>query len=610
MTPKLPLRRLGLGLLASLVLSATHSGVHAKDYLDSSPVIVDSRAGTVPDLLQAPSICVSPSGTVLAFYTTSAASPNYAYVRASTNNGVTWSARATLTGTTAISEASFFTQGSDVYLLGHQAGLPIILKSIDDGLTWTKSTLRTGVNYSAGGMPVLKAGGRIYLAWQDILAGASWPARFRIVVGSAPDTADLTLAASWTWSNTQTFPASPAVAGANGWLEGNLVEAPNGAIWCIARVNEPVRGNTAAKFILSSPTTLGFYNRYAPTLGDTQSGFFDLPGGVSKFHILRDATNSRYLMLSNPYCGGKSLEAGNPFIRNVLALYESTTLSDWKWVNSVIKDDSEALWLDSAELSGFQQPSFVIRGNDLLCLSRTAYLDSANYHDAKKITFHRVPNYAASLNHDDQIAYYKFDTTNRGFDSSKQGGNKALASGNPALVTGKVGNAMSFNGTADFFQMRYRLSTEMHTAPAVTVAFWMKNTTNAGSIFSTCINAARVGTEIKLAPGQIILGGRSTNDDSYQSKTFSFNTTGLWVHVTAVFDYAGGDFRLYLNKTLQTGTGTPTFLSNRYTVSYPQHFDSLGRHAANSPTETLYKGLLDEVKIYKRALTQAEINNL
>jgi hypothetical protein len=602
-------RRLGTAMLC-VCLSPVLPQAVGRDYADSGVVVVDSRSSSVPDLLQSPSLCVAPNGNLLAFYSTSAASPNLAYIRASTDSGATWTARATLTGGTAVSEPSLFVHQGNTYMLGHTAGIPVILKSTDNGFNWTRTTLRDSVSYSAGGMPVLIANNRIYLAWQDIIPGAGWPSRFRIIVSSIATTDTLTDRTRWTWSNSQSFPADPAVAVTNGWVEGNMVQAPNGAIWCIARVNEPARGNTAAKFILSSPSTLGFFNRYASTLGDTQAGFFDLPGGVSKFHIIRDTTNSRYLMLSNPYCGGKSRETANPFARNVLALYESTTLSNWKWVTSVIKDDSRELWEDSVAYSGFQQPSFVIKGNDLLCLSRTAYQDSANYHDAKKITFHKVTNYANYLNHDDVIAHYKFDTTNRGFDSSKQGGNKALASGNPVLTTGRVGNAMSFNGTTDYFTMRHRLSSEMHGAPAVTVAFWMRNDTSSGSIFSTCIDGLRVGTEIKLAPGKIILGGRSATADTYQSKSFNFSGTGAWVHVVAVFDSNGNDLKLYLNKIAQSGTGAVSFGSRRYTVSYPDAPDSLGRHSGNSGAEVLYDGLLDEVRVYKRALSQTEINAL
>ena len=88
-------------------------------------------------------------------------------------------------------------------------------------------------NYHCAPVPVLLRGGRLYRAFED-LDPCVWPTGFRSLVISAPEDADLLAAASWTLSNRLAYdPAwTPRAWGGEvdlpGWLEGNIVEAPNG----------------------------------------------------------------------------------------------------------------------------------------------------------------------------------------------------------------------------------------------------------------------------------------------------------------------------------------------------------------------------------------------
>ena len=96
----------------------------------------------------------------------------------------------------------------------------------------------------------------------------------------------------------------------------------------------------------------------------------DFPGGASKFHILFDKVSEKYLALSNPYTQ-KPVNKWN-LIRNVLVLMESVNLVNWNIVKYLVKDDNERTAYGSGEFTGFQQPTFLIDGEDLVYILRTA----------------------------------------------------------------------------------------------------------------------------------------------------------------------------------------------------------------------------------------------
>jgi hypothetical protein len=57
-------------------------------------------------------------------------------------------------------------------------------------------------------------------------------------------------------------------------------------------------------------------------------------------------------------------------------------------------------WQDSAQLTGFQYVDWQFDGEDLLYLVRTAYDGAHNYHDANRITFHRLSSFRDLLERD------------------------------------------------------------------------------------------------------------------------------------------------------------------------------------------------------------------
>ena len=298
--------------------------------------------------------------------------------------------------------SSLFVLGEAVYLIGttQQYGSIAIRRSEDGGSTWThpfddRSGLlfaggprRAAPNYHCAPVPVLARDGRIYRAFEDN-PPAVWPSGFEACVLSADVRADLLDASSWRMSNKLALQAEwlaeewGAFAEA-GWLEGNVVEDQEGQLWNVLRLNARRSGDEA--WSLWNKAAMVRVDQEGAILSfDPSNGVIDLPGGHSKFTIRYDSQSQRYATLSNGV-----RDVSRPTLRSVLSLYASTDLRSWSHCHTLLADDSGFLSKLSAQRTGFQYVDWQFDGEDILYLVRTAYDGAHNYHDANRITFHRL----------------------------------------------------------------------------------------------------------------------------------------------------------------------------------------------------------------------------
>jgi len=260
--------------------------------------------------------------------------------------------------------------------------------SEDEGATWGEPSILargTCVNSRAGWhhtpMPILHHNGRIIT---DIQYGAWTSGYFANAVLSAKEGSDLLDRDNWAisefWDHRDHSDIRPTISGgekgstdafkyALGGIEGSAVVTPDGNVWVIHRYGD------------KKPLILE-YDPEDPW-GELKNGrLCDMPVKDSKAPIEYDSVSGRYYMLCNYAPDGRSVG------RTICALMSSGDLSDWKLERIVFDYSSE----DPKKI-GLQYFDFLIDGNDILFVSRTAVCGAKNFHDSNHQTFHRIKDF-------------------------------------------------------------------------------------------------------------------------------------------------------------------------------------------------------------------------
>ena len=346
-------------------------------------VVIDYSPQSSGKYIGSPSIVILPDGSYVA--THDFFGPQSGFHEAATSRvfrskdkGRTWTHLTDLQGQFW---STLFYHRKALYLIGthKEYGDIILRRSSDGGATWTRAVLREG-HFHCAPQPVIVHNDRVWRAMEDADGGGGWGKHFRAFMMSAPEKADLMNPESWTTSNA--LPRDPAWLGGqfNGWLEGNAVVTPQGAMKDILRVDIPSGGKVAMVDISADGKTAAF---------NPQTGFLDMPGGAKKFTIRFDRKSKQYWSLVNwvpP--GNEKLHAAR--VRNTLALACSPDLKNWT-VRAIL------LHHPDVEKHGFQYVDWQFDGADLIAAVRTAFDDAQggahNFHDANYLTFLRVKKF-------------------------------------------------------------------------------------------------------------------------------------------------------------------------------------------------------------------------
>lgn len=378
----------------------------------------------VLEKVDSPSIVKSPSGDLLTYFKYADGNGNRAGYVFGSSNGSDWDQRAVIDDYYGPSLFTYDNVGSTpekVYALLVRNKKLKLLTGSDDGRAWAETELKTiykDAHYtplsasaqSGGGAPVLITSNYIYYAFMDNDGSGSWPSQMRLRVASCPTDKDITDGANWAITNAKEMPTPPTSVGQTrgGWLEGNLVKF-KGKIMLFARVDAQGGETIAALRLSNDRKNLQFSNQDIgqQPVNSTATGFMTAPiGGSNKFHIIQEG--SKYWIMCNPHRAEKStnpnttklpvsvsphrlgiLDANERYYdRNELALYSTTDFRTYSLETILLSDDLISDAQTSVNLTGFQQPSFIIDGSKIKYVSRTAYGTFDNYHDANIISYH------------------------------------------------------------------------------------------------------------------------------------------------------------------------------------------------------------------------------
>ena len=170
-------------------------------------------------------------------------------------------------------------------------------------------------------------------------------------------------------------------------------------------------------------------------------------------------------------------------------------------------------------------------------------------------------------------------------------------------AAGKYGQALSFNGTSSYVDLGNPAGLQI--TGSMTWSAWIYATDNPpddGQILSK--SGDNDGWQFKTSPdtGPHTFGiGVSSNGGSttqrYSQTSRALNT---WYYVAGVYNAAARTLDIYVNGVLDNGVLSGTVPSSQFNSSLNVN---IGRRSGGY----YFQGTIDEVRIYNRALSQAEI---
>ena len=262
----------------------------------------------------------------------------------------------------------------------------VIGRSDDMGYTFTPPvTLLRGSNGKAGNagvhknpQPLVEYKGRLYgsLEW------GSWASGYHAAMVMSMDVDDDPLdPESWMFSQPVKYDeAWPGVAKgrSTGMIEGALaVDHKNDVLYNVMRYDmTKCTPNYGMALVFRVDT-----EKYEAPL--EFAGTAKLEGNHSKFLIRYDEKSGLYWSIVS-----RITDAENAGSRNLLSLMVSRDLFDWKLAYDLIDMRDE-----DPKLIGFQYVDFMIEGDDLVFLCRTAMNGADSFHNANYQTFHRVKGF-------------------------------------------------------------------------------------------------------------------------------------------------------------------------------------------------------------------------
>jgi chitodextrinase len=184
--------------------------------------------------------------------------------------------------------------------------------------------------------------------------------------------------------------------------------------------------------------------------------------------------------------------------------------------------------------------------------------------------------------------------------------NTGTASGTTWTTAGQFGSALVFNGTSAFVDLGNPAT--LRLTGSMTISAWVRSAAFPGddaAIVSKRDGASlgyQLDTSIDTGPRTIgfkLTSSTGANMARYGATAMQLNQ---WYYVTGVYDAAAQTLNVYLNGVLDNGT-------LRGPVSATQQNSplnvSIGRRTGLAGYA--FNGTIDELRIYNRALTQAEI---
>lgn len=207
------------------------------------------------------------------------------------------------------------------------------------------------------------------------------------------------------------------------------------------------------------------------------------------------------------------------------------------------------------------------------------------------------------------IAYWRMEeaswngTAGEVKDSSGNAINGTAAGTPPTTGVGKFGRGGSFNGTTDFINLGNNINLSGNTP--MTISAWINPTSFPGVGNTLVVSKYDSGVA-----GEWYLGVNAGSHVAFERECGGFGTsginplsTGTWQLITGVYD--GTNLYLYINGQLDKTK------VDSCSISSTTENAAIGAGASGaSSSQQNFNGKIDDVRIYKRALSPQEVANL
>jgi hypothetical protein len=213
----------------------------------------------------------------------------------------------------------------------------------------------------------------------------------------------------------------------------------------------------------------------------------------------------------------------------------------------------------------------------------------------QQITLHKP-----RLHDKSQVLYLPFDNDDGNYAKDRSGYNNHGVIYGATHVAGKVGIALSFNGTSNYVDVGFG---RFETLTSGTVMLWVNPSVIGGSLaaFSHYKDVNNRCTFFQFGGGAMALRIVALGEN-HLIQSNDLITLNHWSHLA--FTFGAGGMKMYINSVLQTQTDATTLSWNDIGAGA---YNTIG---CQGPAGAFFPGIIDEVRVYNRALNQAEIQHL
>jgi len=202
------------------------------------------------------------------------------------------------------------------------------------------------------------------------------------------------------------------------------------------------------------------------------------------------------------------------------------------------------------------------------------------------------------------VAAYAFNETGGTTVTDYSGNNLTGTIVGATRAAGKYGNALSFNGTTNYVDLGNPAALQL--TGSMTIEAWVKAAANPADDGQIVAKSNGTGWQLKTSKDTgaqtfgIAVSINSTSTSQRYSTTV--RSLGTWYHVAGVYNAATSTLSTYVNGVLDNGT-------LRGVVPATQVNSSVNVNIGRRTGGFYFNGIIDEVRIYNRALTPAEIQS-